>query len=173
MAALERLVPGASVWTRIAQLRQKDPACLAPAFRAALTSGVERARAAGVDAVIFETCRSDELQAIYYAQGTTHARTAAYSWHKYGLGADVISAAREWGAFADRDWVRTLRRAMEAEWFVRDGQRVPLLAWGGLWKSPDEPHWQWGRCRPTPSQLTLDAYARGGAPAVWRLVQAT
>lgn len=173
MAALDKIATGASVWTRIAQLRQRDPACLAPAFRAALERGIDRARAVGVDAVIFETCRSDELQAIYYAQGTTHARTAAYSWHKYGLAADVISASREWGAFSDRDWVRALRRAMEAERFVRDFASLPLLAWGGSWKSPDEPHWQWGRCRPTPSQLTLDAYARGGSCAVWALVGAT
>lgn len=172
MAALDRLAPDASVWARIALLRQRDPACLAPLFRAALERGVARARALGVDAVIFETCRSDALQAIYYAQGTTHARTAAYSWHRYGLAADVISHAREWGAFRDRDWVRTLVRAMEAETFTRDGRALPLLAWGGRWRSPDEPHWQHGRCRPTPSQLTLDAYARGGKAAVWALVNA-
>lgn len=184
MASLQRIPlattpAGESIWKRIERLRQSDETCLAPAFRAAVDRAVERAEDAGAPVRVFETCRSDELQAIYYAQGTSHARTTAYSWHGYGLAVDVIHPIYQWDWFEGRTedaraWLRSLVRAFEAETFWRGGRQLPVLAWGGRW-SPgkrDLPHWSWGRCRPTPSQLSIDAKARGGNAAVWRLVGA-
>lgn len=157
-----------SIWTRIAALRQHDVCCLAPKFRDAVERGVARANKGGLDVVVFETCRSDELQRIYYDQGTTHAKTADYSWHKYGLAVDLTHRVHGWdlypgGTAHDPAWVARLEAHMKAE---------ALLDWGGDWHSPDWPHWNWGRCAKTPTYRSIEAYERGGKEAVWPLVGA-
>ena len=44
--------------------------------------------------------------------------------------------------------------------------------WGGEWSHPDYPHFQYGYCRPSPTQRARDLYAAGGLEAVWREVGA-
>lgn len=143
---------------------------LAPLFAKAVVESIEECNAAGLDAIIFETLRSNALQAIYYARGrppsreyptpVTAAQTAAGSWHGYGLAVDVISASKEWAA--GDHWF-----AQVAEIFEKHG-----LDWGGHWRSPDRPHFQWGRCRPSPSNIARRLHAEGHIEDVWRLVKA-
>lgn len=147
----------------------RDLGKLAPKFRAAAEAGLAACQADGIDAMVYEACRSEELQALYYARGrtiipptrpVTNARSALYSWHGYGLAVDVISREHGW----DRPW--TWWVAMAAH-FERQGCR-----WGGAWKSPDPPHVQWGLCKPSPSDRARELLASGGLPAVWAAVHA-
>ena len=142
---------------------------LAPVFRAAVVDAIQRCHDAGLDAMVYEAYRSPELARLYYARGrtvrpplttVTNAPDNTYSWHGYGLAVDVISRARGWDV--GKDWF-----AKVAEIFKACGCR-----WGGEWKSPDLPHFQWGRCRPSPSDDARRLLATQGAPAVWAAVGA-
>lgn len=146
-----------------------DPNLLAPKFRQAVLAGLVDCHAAGLDAYVFEAHRSQELQSLYYARGrtvippartVTNVQNAQYGWHFFGLAVDVISMSKHWGA--------------PPEWFVSVSNifKAHGCKWGGDWKRRDTPHVQWGLCRPTPSDLSRQAFARGGNPAVWALVQA-
>ena len=46
------------------------------------------------------------------------------------------------------------------------------LKWGGDWSSPDLPHFQWGRCKASPSDEARRILREQGMPAVWRAVSA-
>ena len=48
-----------------------DLALLAPKFRIAVELAIARCTAIGLDAVVYETFRSQELQSEYYARGRT------------------------------------------------------------------------------------------------------
>ncbi len=150
-------------------LVDRDMLKLAPAFRAAVGAAVRDANAVGLDCYVFEACRSEELQALYYARGrtiippnrpVTNARSALFSWHGYGLGVDVISRAHAWSP--PDDWWPAV-----AMHFKRNGCK-----WGGDWKRQDLPHFQWGRCKPSPSDRARELMASGGVEAVWRAVGA-
>lgn len=182
------------VWTRIQQLRQRDPSLLAPKFRDALEAALaECARTTVVvtlaggafplalDALCFETLRTDELQAIYYQQHVTNAATARHSWHFYGLAADIISARYEWfdGGAAKAHWPSSSdRAAVRAAWFRGMGAIAIAhgLDWGGTWHQPDLPHIQWGKCFDSPQGAPgIYDHAGGGDAgrlAVWRAVGA-
>src|SRR3954468_18479962 len=78
---------------------------LAPGFRAAVERALAKCRSRNLDAYVYETYRSPELQALYYARGrtvipplkrVTNASNNLYSWHGYGLAVDVISRSRAW-----------------------------------------------------------------------------
>jgi len=142
---------------------------LAPKFRAAVVRAIKRCNDGGLDAFVFEAFRSAELQAIYFARGrtvfpppfpVTNAFSNLFSWHGYGLAVDVISRARHWDAPVD--WF-----AAVAKIFGEEGCR-----WGGDWRQRDLPHFQWGRCKPSPSQAARDILAMRGLPAVWEVVGA-
>jgi peptidoglycan L-alanyl-D-glutamate endopeptidase CwlK len=142
---------------------------LAPAFRAAVQQALDDCTARGLDAYVYEAYRSQELQALYYARGrtiipptrpVTNAPTNVYSWHGYGLAVDVISRAGAWNVPAG--WF-----AAVAESFARF-----RCAWGGHWKSKDLPHFQWGACKPSPSDTARRILAVDGVEAVWRAVGA-
>jgi hypothetical protein len=142
---------------------------LAPAFRLAIEAGLRDCLAEGLDAVVYEAMRSEELQYLYWCRGrtvrppdkpVTNARSARYSWHGYGLAVDVISRQYGW----DRSWTWWVQMAA---CFERHGCR-----WGGEWKSPDPPHLQWGRCKPSPSDRARELLATGGVRAVWQAVGA-
>jgi hypothetical protein len=169
-----------SVWVRIKELRQNDTACLAPKFRAAVDDGIAAIRAEGHDAVVFETCRTDELARIYFEQGTSKAPNARRTWHGYGLAVDIISGSKQWNIYPHH-----VRR-------TRDGKRIYMpgdpeflecvtrvfkargLKWGGDWtRFKDWPHWQWGRCKPSPSDVAVTLYRQGGVEPVWRAVGAS
>jgi len=145
---------------------------LAPLFR----ESVERAIAEcndptnALNAHVYETYRSDELQHVYYARGrdvrppptpVTNARSNLYSWHGYGLAVDVIHTTKEWDV---RDeWFLDV-----ATIFKRHGCK-----WGGDWTSPDRPHFQWGKCKPSPSPVARELIRTRGIAAVWEAVGAS
>lgn len=142
---------------------------LAPAFRKAVDAAIAECNAAGLDAVVYETYRSKELQEAYYARGrtvippahpVTNARSNLYSWHGYGLAVDVISKAHAWSPPAG--WWEKV-----AAIFKKHG-----CAWGGDWKQKDLPHFQWGPCKPSPSDRARQLVAEGGTHAVWQAVGA-
>jgi hypothetical protein len=142
---------------------------LAPKFRAAVEAAIRECQAAGLDAYVYEAYRSQQLQAMYYARGrtvipptrpVTNAHSNLYSWHGYGLAVDVISRSRGWSV--PYSWY-----AQVAEIFIRHGCK-----WGGHWKNVDLPHFQWGKCKPSPSELAREIIAREGVVGVWRAVGA-
>lgn len=142
---------------------------LAPKFRQAveaILADVDRER-------VFETLRSDERQRFLYGFGreyddagaprgpVTKARTAMGGWHFYGLAVDIVEDdATPW--IAPNAFWQSLGLAAE-----RHGCK-----WGGRWKRVDLPHVQWGRCRKSPSQRSVELYRTGGLEAVWRAVGA-
>ena len=196
MSAAPSHVAEASVWERIAKLRLRSLDYLAPAFRRAVEAGLEECATIGsitveltggrsavveLDPIVFETLRTDELQRIYYEQGTTNAPTAERSWHLYGLGTDNISKRYEWfgGAAAKAAWPDADDRARVGHaWFRAMGlvMEAQGCKWGGRWHRPDEPHVQWGRCADTPHEAPRIYRAVGGGlagrVAVWRAVGA-
>ncbi len=146
-----------------------DPALLAPLFRQSVLGALVDCRLHGFDAYVFEAHRTQELQTLYWNRGrtvippihtVTNVRDAQYGWHFFGLAVDVISQSKHWDE--SPAWF-----AAVAAIFKKHG-----CAWGGDWKSKDTPHMQWGLCRPTPSDLSREAYRTGGNPAVWKLVRA-
>lgn len=141
---------------------------LAPAFRAAVEASLAECQAKGLDAMVFEAVRSEELQAVYYARGrtlippetpVTNAKNVRLSWHGYGLAVDVISQAKRWGAASD--WWPAV-----AAVFKSHGCR-----WGGDWQEGhvDRPHFQWGLCPDTPPLRAQLIKNTGGMAAVWSL----
>jgi len=147
----------------------RDLARLAPKFRAAVDTAIAACNARGLDAYVYEAYRSDELQAAYYARGrteipptrpVTNASTNLFSWHGYGLAVDVISRARSWDQ--GEAWFADV-----ATEFKKAG-----LKWGGDWTVKDLPHFQWGPCKPSPSDRARELIHEGGVEAVWRVVGA-
>lgn len=149
-----------------------DLALLAPRFAAAVRAAIAECNdgANPLQAMVYETYRSNELQAIYYARGrtvrppnapVTNAMGNLYSWHGYGLAVDVIHQTRQWDA--GEAWFRAV-----AEVFKRHGCK-----WGGDWTRPDLPHFQWGLCRPSPSDGARQLMRTGGVFAVWQAVGAS
>ena len=146
-----------------------DLALLAPRFRAAVEAAIGECNAQGLDAFVYEAYRSNELQQVYYARGrtvfppdkpVTNAPTNLFSWHGYGLAVDVISRAKSW--------------SQPDEWFARVAEHFKQQGckWGGDWKQRDLPHFQWGPCQPSPSDLARQIIAAQGMRAVWKAVQA-
>jgi hypothetical protein len=142
---------------------------LAPGFEAAVRQALEACRAQQLPAVVYEAYRSQELQALYYARGrtqippwhtVTNARSNLYSWHGYGLAVDVIHETLEWDA--------------PEAWFAQVAScfRAAGCRWGGEWKMRDLPHFQWGLCKPSPSDRARALMASGGVRAVWEAVGA-
>lgn len=147
-----------------------DLGLLAPGFHAAVHAALADCAARGLDAYVYEGYRSAALQAIYYARGrtvippvrpVTNAASNRFSWHGYCLAVDVISREHAWGR--PDSWF-----AAVAESFIRAGCR-----WGGQWTQRDLPHFQWGRCRPSPSDRARLLLRNDGVEAVWAAVGAT
>ena len=154
----------------VRSLVSHDISLLAPLFRLAVAKSINDCLKVGLDAKVYEACRSNEVQTAYYALGrsvipptytVTNAPTADHSWHFFGLAVDVISASKGWDVTPM--WMR-----MVAAHFKANG-----CDWGGDWQHPDYPHFQWGRCKPSPSDEARSLYASGGNHAVWEAVGAT
>jgi hypothetical protein len=142
---------------------------LPPLMRAAVEAALRECNDERLDAVVYESHRSEELQEIYWHRGrdvtpphetVTNVRDAMDGWHFYWLAVDVISASMRWDV--PDSW-----RAQVTAIFKRHG-----LAAGAEWPHPDRPHYQWGKCRRSPSDKARDLYASGGLEAVWRAVGA-
>lgn len=144
---------------------------LAPRFAAAVQAAIAECNGGAnpMHAMVYETYRSNELQAVYYARGrtvkpphstVTNAMGNLYSWHGYGLAVDVIHQTKQWDVA--ESWFRAV-----SEVFKRHGCK-----WGGDWTSPDMPHFQWGLCRPSPSDTARQLMRTGGVLSVWQAVGA-
>jgi hypothetical protein len=144
---------------------------LAPKFRTAVEAAIAACQTSGLDAMVYEGYRTQELQAIYYARGrtvipptkpVTNAPTNLASWHGYGLAVDVVDTKKFWSPDGGDDWFRRV-----AEVFKKHGCK-----WGGDWTKPDLPHFQWGKCKASPSNQARALIATGGIAAVWEAVGA-
>ena len=148
-----------------------DPALdkLAPAFRRAVRSALRDCALAGLDAFVFEAHRSQELQELYYARGrtvkpprqtVTNAQDNLHSWHGYGLAVDVISQEKYWDK--------------SMEWFadVAEHFKAHDCDWGGDWRRPDFPHFQWGTLKASPSDKARELIQETGVRSVWAAVGA-
>lgn len=147
----------------------RDLASLAPFFRVAVEAALDGCHAEGLDAFVFEAYRSPELQEAYFRRGrterpperpVTNAKSNLQSWHGYGLAVDVISSAHGWNP--PPGWWEQV-----AAVFQKHGCK-----WGGDWKVRDLPHFQWSRCKPSPSDRARELFAEGGFERVWREVLA-
>lgn len=158
----------ALVYERAAHLIRRDLAECAPLFAFAVQTALLECQRVGFDVVVNEAVRTDELQRLYYTLGrtvpnsavVTYARSALYSWHGYGLAVDVRSLTKGYDVSAA--WMREVARIMKGAG----------LSWGGDWTRPDLPHFQWSRCKPSPSDKARELYRAGGLKAVWRAVGA-
>jgi hypothetical protein len=158
----------------------RDLGLLAPKFRDAVQRALQACADRGRDAFVYEAYRSMDLQALYFTRGrtvvpptetVTNASSNLFSWHGYGLAVDVISKAHGWDwedvPSANRETERAAWQADVAECFRAAGCR-----WGGEWKMKDLPHFQWGLCKPSPSDRARELMASGGLQAVWVAVGA-
>jgi hypothetical protein len=176
---------GKSIWTRIDELRQRDLNLLAPKFKLAVEkslvdlagrSTLMGSKSIPLDVLVFETARTNELQEIYYQQGTSNAKDAFHSWHFYGLAIDVISKKYEWfgNKAAKIEWPNDLERMKMAEkWFLTVGGFFEAngCKLGAKWKRADYPHIQWGLCADSPHEAP-ELYREQGVQAVWEAVRA-
>jgi hypothetical protein len=147
----------------------RDLARLVPAFRDAVEHAIADCQARGLDAYVYVAHRSPELQALYYARGrpivpptkpVTYAATNLQSSHGCGLAVDVISRSQGWNR--PDAWFAQL-----AESFAKFGCR-----WGGEWKQRNLPHFQWGVCKPSPSDTARTLLVASGFQAVWEALRA-
>ncbi len=145
------------------KLVQRDPGGLAPKMRAQVEAALVECAELGRDAYVYEARRSDELARMYYQLKVSKAPNALRTWHHYGLAVDVISRARAWKAWDDPVWTRGVVMA-----FKRQGMK-----WGGDWTTfRDYPHFQFGACKPSPSDRAIELLRSGGVEAVWDAVGA-
>lgn len=162
----------------------RDLSKIAPKFKEKIEQLLEKMRALGHDAIVFEAWRSDERATFLYGFGreyddgrgvVTKAPNARKTYHRFGLAVDIISASKEWNA-PEQFW-EDLRREATAlglrsgdDW-DRDGIAVE--------DDPDEhvadrPHVQWfvpGMFK-TPSDHAWQMLQEEGVAAVWRSVRA-
>lgn len=147
----------------------RDLSALAPKFRAAVVAALSECAEKNLGAIVYEGFRSEALQKLYYARGrtvvppaqpVTNASSSLYSWHGYGLAVDVIHRTKYWDA--GEAWFEQV-----AQVFKQYGCR-----WGGEWQMRDLPHFQWGRCKPSPSDEARRIAAAEGIRGVWRAVGA-
>jgi hypothetical protein len=142
---------------------------LAPKFQAAVEQAIAEGQQRGLKPMVYETYRSPELQAAYFARGrtvvppnstVTNAQSNLFSWHGFGLAVDVIHQEKEWD--------------VPESWFTQVAEcfRAAGCRWGGEWKMKDLPHFQWGLCKPSPSDVARSLMASGGMEAVWKAVGA-
>jgi D-alanyl-D-alanine carboxypeptidase len=143
---------------------------LAPFFRAAVNAAMIDCGDAKLQAKVYEAYRSEALQQLYYARGrtikppakpVTNAKSAIYSWHGYGLAVDIVHETGWWSPPDGEDWFKEVANIFKKH----------DCKWGGDWSSPDPPHMQWGRCKPSPSDTARQLLATGGLEAVWDAVK--
>lgn len=148
-----------------------DLGLVAPKFRQVVAAAIADCATNGLEAMVYEAFRSQLLQSVYYARGrtvkppqspVTNAPTNRYSWHGYGLAVDVVHKTKYWNPDAGEQWFADV-----AEIFKRHG-----CAWGGDWTKPDLPHFQWGACKPSPSDVARQLIDTSGVQAVWLAVGA-
>jgi hypothetical protein len=106
--------------------RCSNPALLEPATRDAVEAIIKEAAADGLELMIFETYRSQELQEIYYDKGVTQLQKVGV--HHYGLACDIVKVVDgqpNWDGSFD---------------FLGVYAKKHGLIWGGDWGHPEVPH---------------------------------
>lgn len=147
---------------------------LAPKMQVKVNTALSILGVSNIDAMVYETIRSDELEGIYYLLGTTKAKSALYSWHGYGLAVDIISRAKQWDVWPVRNADGSLSGGDES-WYnsVIAAFKAQGLEWGGDWNSIfDAPHFQFSGIKSSPSDQARVLYSTGGYEAVWKAVGA-
>ncbi len=148
-----------------------DLTLLAPRFAEAVSDALADCRSRGLEAIVYEAQRSQELQALYYARGrsivpphhtVTNAPSNLLSWHGYGLAVDVIHRTRFWKPDGGERWFADVAHIFKQH----------ACRWGGDWTKPDTPHFQWHLCRPSPSQEARQLLLTQGRQAVWQALGA-
>ena len=151
-----------------------DLARLAPAFRAAVEKALAECNqrtGTNLHAKVYETWRSPQLAALYYERGrtikppyspVTYAHNNMESWHGFGLAVDVVHDRLFWNPPGGQAWFRQVAAIFKAHG----------CNWGGDWRKPDPPHFQWAACPPSPSNRARELFAGGGVEAVWQAVGA-
>jgi len=150
--------------------RTNDLQYLAPLFREAVERAIDECNTMNqLNAIVYESYRSNTLQQEYYRRGrdvkppndpVTNAKTNLLSWHGYGLAVDVIHKDRGWDI--GEKWFRDVARIFKSHG----------CKWGGDWVHADLPHFQWGKCKPSPSDIARTLIATKGVEAVWDAVGA-
>lgn len=163
------LTPKHLTQSQIGDLIVNDVSVLAPRMGEAVTRALARCARVpktrqfpdGLNTRVYETERTSEVQLAYWQLGrdeeghvvdkekiVTNVKDPKHGWHFYRLATDVINARFGW-QFGDSDhadddeleWIRAVASIFESEG----------LSWGGRWKSiKDWPHFQWGKCAPSP-----------------------
>lgn len=116
-----------------------------------LLSGLNLAKKAGYPLAIFESFRTPQRQDQLYAQGRTAPgkivtqATGWKSWHQYGVAVDIA-------LLDDGRWSWDFDPKAMSKFFDLD-----KLIWGGTFKSPDGPHYEW---RNKPSLVVAEALVK-------------
>lgn len=147
-------------------MRINDFKFLAPLMRIRVENFIMQSLKFGYHIRIHETLRTNELQMIYYEQGTTKAATAEGSWHFYGLAIDFVHREFDWftGKSAKLRWPNAVAREKAGvKWFTDVAQigKDCGLDWGGDWNRPDYPHMQFDTLKKSPSNLARTLYKKG------------
>ncbi|MDP1859698.1 MAG: M15 family metallopeptidase [Gemmatimonadaceae bacterium] len=165
----------------------RDLTKLPPKFRDAVRAAIADCAAEdGLDPYVYEAGRSRALAELYYKRGrtiipptrtVTNAPNETFSWHGFLLAVDVISRKYLWfdNAAARARWPDPKERAAAGKLFWRRCAvhfKAHGCKWGGDWKQQDDPHYQWGRCKPSPSNEARRLLATSGIESVWRAVGA-
>ena len=103
-----------------------DMALLEPVTRAAVEAIIADAASQGIELMVFETYRSQELQEIYFERGVTQLQKVGV--HHYGLAADIVKVVN-----GEPNWDGSFN-------FLQALANKYNLVWGGDWGAPDEPH---------------------------------
>lgn len=137
---------------------------LNPKFNNLLRAFIIQANREGLDVDVHMDYRSVDKQNELFAQGrtkpgkvVTNAR-GGLSWHNYGLAADVVFKKNgKWSWSEEHDWKK----------LGEIGKKCGL-EWGGDWKRPDRPHFQYTNGLSIRTALRL--YNQGGLALVWHEV---
>jgi hypothetical protein len=141
---------------------------LAPRFRAAVRRALEDCGASGFPVKVYEALRTNELAKMYFDLGVSKAKNGFRTWHFYGLAVDIIHPVHGWDWWESQDEQAVNWRTNVVRTFKMHG-----MDWGGDWQSfRDRPHFQWGLCKASPSQKSIDLVSSGGREAVWKAVGA-
>lgn len=172
--------------SRLMVPNQSDLSLLAPKVRAAVEAVLAEMATKGFRAKVFETVRTPARQEFLFGKGrtpeqclevgvpavyawplcpdgkVTNAPMADFSWHAYGLAADIVEDdATPWTA--PQAFWHALGDAA-----VRNG-----LTWGGSWtRFPDLPHVQWAKCPTGPTAIDKLGLKEKGMAHVWKTYQA-
>lgn len=156
-------------------LVQNDPSKLAPKFWSTVDAVLSALNALGLDAVLHECLRSDELAAIYHQLGVSRASDAQHTWHHWGLAVDIISKSRGWDVYPERAADGSLHGG-DPTWYgpVWDALLGAGLHLGKNFHSIfDAPHAHWGGCPDIPTGDLIEIGNVGGLPALWQAVGAS